>query len=85
LKAVWANVKNLMIEYQYLIFEGKKPTAQDVWHKIRNHHADHDIDKIIQEVTADTIVWVSVYDNEQTFQRNSFDAVLTRLKKTPPI
>ncbi|WP_150047320.1 hypothetical protein [Methylomonas rhizoryzae] len=64
--------------------KGGKPTAQDIWNEIRFRHSEHDVDNIIQEVTADVIEWRSCYGNESILNRGSFDKTLSNLKKNPP-
>lgn len=68
--------------YQHLTVEGtKKVKAQMVWNELQYRHVNHDTDKIIQEIDVAQILWSSCYDNEQKFQRGSFDKTLSELKK----
>ena len=66
---------------------GKKPSAREVWKKIKHESpksdesGEHDDDVIIQEVTVDCIYWKSKYDNEQRLKWSSFDATFSRLWK----
>lgn len=69
---------------QHVYSNGKGGSAQKVWNEIQHRHEQHDTDKIIQQVTATEILWRSVYGNEPKLQRSSLDALLTRLKKSPP-
>ncbi len=66
------------------VYSASKGSAQKVWLELQNRYKQHDTDKIIQEVTATEISWRSAYGNEPTFKRTSLDALLTRLKKSPP-
>ncbi len=58
--------------------------AKSVWDEIRFRHAMHDIDHIIMRTSAEEIHWRSRYYNDQSLQRNSFDALLSRLIRNPP-
>ena len=66
---------------------GKKPSAREVWKKIKHESpksdesGEHDDDVIIQEVTVECIYWKSKYDNEQRLKWSSFDATFSRLWK----
>jgi hypothetical protein len=62
-----------------------EPKAQDVWKELRRNHNNHDIENIIQEITAEKIMWCSSYGKEQTLLRSSFDKTLSNIKKFPPI
>ena len=62
----------------------EKPTAQKLWREIQKHYETHDIEKIIQEVTGEKILWCSGYGNEQQLQRQSFNKLLSNLRKNPP-
>jgi hypothetical protein len=69
---------------QHVYSNGKGGSAQKVWNEIQYRHEQHDTDKIIQQVTATEILWRSVYGNEPKLQRRCLDALLNRLKKSPP-
>ena len=70
---------------------GKKPSAREVWKKIKHESpksdesGEHDDDVIIQEVTVECIYWKSKYDNEQRLKWSSFDATFSRLWKNKKI
>ena len=69
----------------FLSRKNKMPTAQQVWSEIQHHHAIHDTEEIIQEVTGNLIEWRSGYGNEQKLTRNSFDKTLSNIKSKPPL
>ena len=66
---------------------GKKPSAREVWKKIKHESpksdesGEHDDDVIIQEVTVECICWRSKYGNEQRLKWSSFDATFSKLWK----
>ena len=70
---------------------GRKPSALEVWKKIKHESpksdesGEHDDDVIIQEVTVECIYWRSKYDNEQRLKWSSFDATFSRLWKNKNI
>lgn len=61
-----------------------KITAHQLWNEIRTNHKQYDVEEIIQEVTAQKILWCSQYGNEQTQLRSTFRKTLSKLKKYPP-
>ena len=70
---------------------GKKPSAREVWKKIKHESpksdesGEHDDDVIIQEVTVECIDWRSKYDNAQRLKWSSFAATFSRLWKNKKI
>lgn len=70
--------------YRYLVNNEKISSAQAVWDEIRFRHEKHDEDEIIQEVTAEVILWDSPDSNEPTFKRKSLGSTISKLKKKPP-
>ncbi|MCK9609433.1 MAG: hypothetical protein M0R33_23645 [Methylomonas sp.] len=85
-KGTKKNQLRILIWRVYLALKSlnDKTIAQDVWNEIRYRHSEHDLDNIIQEVTADVIEWRSCYGNEPSLSRGSFDKTLSNLKKKPP-
>ena len=64
------------------LFDGEgKPTAKAVWAEIEKNYEEYDAEGIIQDVTDEEILWISKGGNEQKLHRNSFDPVLSKLKK----
>jgi hypothetical protein len=68
----------------HLIQTKGKATAPQIWNEIRHRHTEHDTDEIIQEVTADLILWKSFHGNEPRFKKSSLSPTITKLKKKPP-
>ena len=70
---------------------GKKPSAREVWKKIKHESpksdesGEHDEDTIIQEVTGKEIYWKSKYGYEQDLAWSSFAATFSRLWKNKNI
>ena len=70
---------------------GKKPSAREVWKKIKHESpksdesGEHDEDAIIQEVTGKGIYWKSKYGYEQDLAWSSFAATFSRLWKNKKI
>ena len=70
---------------------GKKPSAREVWKKIKHESpksdesGEHDEDAIIQEVTGKGISWKSKYGYEQDLAWSSFAATFSRLWKNKKI
>ena len=66
---------------------GRKPSASEVWKKIKHESpksdesGEHDEDAIIQEVTGKGIYWKSKYGYEQDLAWSSFAATFSRLWK----
>ena len=67
--------------YLSLCDRGRKPTAKAVWAEIEKNYEDYDDECIIQEVTDEYIFWKSTGGNNQKLHRNSFDPVLSKIKK----
>ena len=64
------------------LFDGeRKPTAKDVWAEIEKNYLEYDDEGIIQDITDEYIFWKSTGGNNQKLHRNSFDPVLSKLKK----
>ena len=70
---------------------GRKPSAREVWKKIKHESpksdesGEHDEDAIIQEVTGKGIYWKSKYGYEQDLAWSSFAATFSRLWKNKKI
>ena len=70
---------------------GRKPSAREVWKKIKHESpksdesGEHDEDAIIQEVTGKGIYWKSKYGYEQDLAWSSFAATFSRLWKNKNI
>ena len=70
---------------------GRKPSAREVWKKIKHESpnsdesGEHDEDAIIQEVTVKGIYWKSKYGYEQDLAWSSFAATFSRLWKNKNI
>jgi hypothetical protein len=59
----------------------KKPTAHQVWKELRENYQQHDSDEIIQEISQNEIAWCSIYGNESSIKRKSFNAILSKLRR----
>ena len=67
--------------YLSLCDRGRKPTGKAVWAEMKENHDEYDAEGIIQDVTDEEIFWKSKNGNEQKLHRNSFDPVLSKIKK----
>ncbi|MCD2449301.1 hypothetical protein GO003_017885 [Methylicorpusculum oleiharenae] len=56
-----------------------------VWNELQKNYEKYDTEEIIQEVTAQEILWISTYGTERRNKKTGLNSVISRLKRNPPI